>query len=73
MFRQKSQISQTYIFKLTRGKSISNSVDKALLEYYHTMSDCAVGLKQLNYVYVLHNTDVLRKATRRLPSKFQNW
>ena len=40
MFRQKSQISQTYIFKLTRGKSISNSVDKALLEYYHTMSDC---------------------------------
>ena len=72
MFRQKSQISQTYIFKLTRGKSISNSVDKALLEYYHTMSDCVVGLKQLNYVYVLHNTDVLRKATRRLPNKFQN-
>ena len=34
MFGQKSQISQAYISKLTRGKSISNDDDKSLLEYY---------------------------------------
>ena len=43
MFRQKSQISQAYISKLTRGKSISNDDDKALLEYCYTMSDCVVA------------------------------
>ena len=38
MFGQKSQISQAYISKLTRGKSISNNDDKSLLEYYQAMS-----------------------------------
>ena len=36
------------------------------------MSDCVVALKQLNYVYELHSTDVLRQTIRRLPSKFHN-
>ena len=62
MFEQKSQISQAYISKLTRGKSTSNDDDKALLEYYYTMSDFVVALKQLNYVYNQHSTGVLRQT-----------
>ena len=49
MFGQKSKISQAYIFKLTRGKPISNDDGKSLLEYYYTMSDCFLALKQLDY------------------------
>ena len=36
------------------------------------MSDCVVALKELNYVYDMHSTDVLRQTIRRLPSKFHN-
>ena len=72
MFGQKSQISQAYISKLTERKLISNDHDKALLKYYYTMSDCVVALKQLNYVYNLHSTDVVRQTIRRLPKKFYN-
>ena len=36
------------------------------------MSDCVVTLKQLNYVYNLHGTNVLRQTIRRLSSKFHN-
>ena len=50
MLEQKSQISQAYISKLTREKSTSNDDDNVLLEYYYTMSDFVVALKQLNYV-----------------------
>ena len=67
-----SQISQAYISKLTRGKPISNDDDKSLLEYYYPMSDCVVALKQINYVYDLYSTDVLRQTIRGLPSKFHN-
>ena len=49
MFGQKSKISQAYISKLTRGKPISNDDGKSLLEYYYTMSDCFLALKQLDY------------------------
>ena len=72
MFGQRSQISQAYISKLTRGKKISNDDDEALMEYYYTISDCVVTLNQLNYVYDLHITDVLRQTIRRLPSKLHN-
>ena len=72
MFGQKSQISQTCVSKLTRGKSISNDNAKVLLKYYYTMSDCVVALKKLNYVYDLHSTDALRQTIRRLPSKLHN-
>ena len=59
MFGQKSQFSQAYISKLTRGKPISNEDDKSLLEYYYTKSNCVVAIKQLNFVYDLHSIDVL--------------
>ena len=67
-----SQISQAYISKLTRGKPISNDDDKSLLEYYYPMSDCVAALKQINYVYDLYSTDVLRQTIRGLPSKLHN-
>ena len=72
MFGQKSQISEAYTSKLTRGKPISNDDNKSLLEYYYTINDCVVALKQLNYGYDLHSTDFLRETIRRLPSKYQN-
>ena len=49
---------------------ISNDDYKSLLEYYYKMSHCVVALKQSNYVYDLHGTDVLRKTIKRLPSIF---
>ena len=72
MFGQRSQISQAYISKLTYGKPIANDDEKALLEYYYAMSDCIISLKQLNYIYDLHSTDVLRRSIRRLPSKYHS-
>ena len=72
MFGLKSQISQASISKLTWGKLISNDDDKSLLRYYYTTSDCVAALKQLNCVYDLHSTDVLRQTIKRLPSKFHN-
>ena len=36
------------------------------------MTDCVVAPKQLNYVYDLHITNVLRQTIRRLPRKFHN-
>ena len=72
MFGLKFQISQASISKLTWGKLISNDDDKSLIRYYYTTSDCVAALKQLNCVYDLHSTDVLRQTIRRLPSKFHN-
>ena len=72
MFGQKSRISQVCIAIITRGKPISNCDDESLLEFYYTMSDCVVALNQLKYIHDLHSSNVLRRALRRLPSKYHN-
>ena len=54
------------------GNQISNENEKSLLEYYYTMSDCIIALKQLNYIYDLHSTDMLYQTIRRLRSKYHS-
>ena len=68
MFGQRTRISQAYIAKLTRGKSISNDDDKSLLEFYYTMSDCVVALNQLQYIHHLHCSNVLKQALVNITS-----
>ena len=70
IFGQRPRIPQAHLSKVTRGKRIGNDDDAGLLEYYYTISDCLVTLKQLNYQSDLYSTDILRQAIRRLPSKF---
>ena len=72
IFGQRPRIAQAHLSKVTRGKPISNDDDAGLLEYYYTISDCLVTLKQLNYQSDLYSTDILRQAIRRLPSKFHS-
>ena len=67
MFGQRTRISQAYIAKLTRGKSISNDDDKSLLEFYYTMSDCVAALNQLQYIHHLHSSNVLKQALVNTP------
>ena len=70
IFGQRPRIAQAHLSKVTRGKPTGNDDDAGLLEYYYTISDCLVTLKQLNYQSDLYSTDILRQAIRRLPSKF---
>ena len=56
MFGQRSQISQAYISKITHGKPTVG----------------ILALKQLNYIYGLHSTDVLHRTIRRIPSKYHS-
>ena len=70
IFGQHPRIAQTHLSKVTRGKPTGNDDDAGSLEYYYTISDCLVTLKQLNYQSDLYSTDILRQAIRRLPSKF---
>ena len=69
-FGQRSKIAQAHLAKVTRGKQISNDDDRALLDFYYTISDCLITLQQLNYDSDIYSTDVLRQTIRRLPSKF---
>ena len=69
IFGQRPRIAQAHLSKVTRGKPKGNDDDAGLLEYYYTISDCLVTLKQLNYQFDLYSTDILRQAIRRLPSK----
>ena len=69
LFGDKSKIAEAIIYKMTRGKPINNDDRKGLTDYYYTISDCLVILKQLNYVSDLYSSDVLRRAVGKLPRR----
>ena len=72
MFGQKSRVAQAHIDKVTRGRSIQNDDVPGLVQFYYTLSDCIVKLRQLNYVSDMYSSDVLRQAVRRLPTRLHN-
>ena len=67
LFGQKSKVAQAYLSGVTRGKQITDHDVDALGEFYYTVSDCLVALRQLNYASDLFSSDTLRQAVRRLP------
>ena len=69
LFGQKSKIAQATLMKVTRGKPVPNDDINALIEFYYTVNDCLVTLKQLNYASDLYSCDTLRQAVRKLPPK----
>ena len=71
MFGQKSKIAQAVLEKITRGKVIARDDTNGTLEFYYTLSDCLVTLRQLNYASDLYSSDTLRLAVQRLPKNLQ--
>ena len=69
-FGEKSRIAEAHLTKVTKGKQIANDDDKGLIEFYYSLSDCIITLRQLNYESDTYSTDTLRQTIRRLPNKF---
>ena len=69
-FGQKSRIVEAHLTKVTKGKQIANDDDKGLLEFYYSLSDCLITLRQLDYESDIYSVDTLRQVIRRLPNKF---
>ena len=68
LFGQRSKVAQAYLSKVTRGNQVPDNDVEALVEFYYTVSDCLVALRQLNYASDMFSSDTLRQAVRRLPS-----
>lgn len=71
MFGQRSNIAQATLAKVTHGKPVQDDDTNSLTDFYYTVTECLVTLKQLNYVSDLHSSDTLRQTVRRLPTGMQ--
>ena len=69
-FVEKSRMAKAHLTKVTKGKQRANDGDKGLIEFYYSLSDCNITLRQLNYEYDIYSTDTLRQTIRRLSNKF---
>ena len=71
-FGEKSRIAVAHLTKVTKGKQIPNDDDKDLIEFYYSLSDCIITLRQSNYESDIDSTGTLRRTIRRLPNKFHS-
>ena len=69
MFGQKSVIAKATLTSVTRGKQIESDDRAGLEEFYYSISDCLVTLRQLNYASDVFSSDTLRSAAKRLPNR----
>ena len=67
MFGNQSLVAQATIQKGTSGGQISDYDNKALTEFYYSVSACLNTLIKMNYTADIYSTDVLRQTLRRLP------
>ncbi len=67
LFGQRPAVATAILAKVTRGKNIADYDVNALSDFYYSINDCLVTLKQLNYVSDLYSSDTLRQAVQRLP------
>ena len=68
-FGEKSRIAEAHLTKVTKDKQTANGDDKGLIEFYYSLSDYIITLRQLNYESEIYSTDTLCQ-TIRLPNKF---
>ena len=69
MFGQKSVIAKATLTKITQGKQLESDDRAGLEEFYYSISDCLVTLRQLNYASDVYSSDTLRLAAKRLPTR----
>ena len=69
LFGQRSTVARATLSRVTKGKSIGNDDVRGLSDFYYSINECLVTLKQLNYVADLYSSDTLRQAVERLPPK----
>ena len=69
LFGEKSKVAQAHLMQVTRGDAIADHDIDSLSEFYYTVSDCLVVLRQLNYASDLFSSDTLRQTVQRLPTR----
>ena len=69
LFGQKSKVAAAYLADVREGKQILDDDVEGFTEFYYSVSDCLVALRQLNFVSDVFSSDTLRQAVRRLPSR----
>ena len=62
LFGQRSKVAQAYLLGVTRGDQVPDHDVESLVEFYYTISDCLVALRQLNYASDMFSSDTLRQA-----------
>ena len=67
LFGQKAKVAQATLRQVTQGPALPRNDDAAVVEFYHTVSDCLITLRMLNYVADLYSTETLRLSVKRLP------
>ncbi len=70
-FAQRNQIAEATLAAVIHGKSVPDDETEGLTDFYYTVRECLVTLKQLNYVSDLHSSDTLRQTSQRLPVYMQ--
>ena len=69
-FAKESRIAETHLTKITKSKQIANDDDKGLIEFYYSLSDCVITLRQLNYESDTYSADTLCQTIHRFSNKF---
>ena len=71
MFGQRTNIAQATLGKVIRCKQIQDEDDAGLNEFFYTVNECIVTLRQLNYASDINSSDTLRQAAGKLPIHLQ--
>ena len=72
MFGQKSTIAKAIMNNITQGKMLESDDHAGLEDFYYSISDCLVTLRQLNYASDIFSSETLRLVVSRLPVKLHN-